>query len=293
MNRDFENDESFKKLEELATSKAAKRQTGLPIEDAILDDEVREKIAKRRRATADKKKREKKRLKIILFAIVFVVGIVIFSFSSFFDVDSIDVVGNSYFTAEEIVNMAHAEPGKNLIYHPDKGNIVKYLEANPYIKKAKVSRGLPSTLIITVEEREQIAAIKYDDDFLIIDDTGYLLRKTRTVPKVTVIQGIKISKIEVGTEIGVKDEVLLEQTLDVLKAMRDHDLYFIDLDMSKMYIKANIYENLICKGTYQQMLDALNKDRLHKVLDKLFKQGIRRGTITFSDEGYASFLPTV
>ena len=296
MDEKFVKDENLEKFEKLVESKTPKKpgkETGLPIEDSILYDEVMEKIQKRRKDAADKKKRGRKRTKIILSIIVFVVGMLVFSFSSFFDVDSIDVVGNSYFTAEEIINMAHAEPGKNLLYHPDKGSITKYLEANPYIKKAKVSRGLPSTLIITVEEREQIGAIKYDDDYLIIDDTGLLLRKTRTVPKVTVIQGIKIKKIEAGSELGVKNEELFQQTLDILKAMKEHDMYFISLDMSKMYITANIYDTLICKGTYEQMMDGLNKDRLHKVLSKLFKQGIRRGTITFSGEGYASFLPTV
>lgn len=292
LEKQIEKDESYKKLEELATPKP-KQDMGLPVEDSILYDEVYENIQKRKRETLNKKKRAKRRGKIILAIIVFVVGMIIFSFSSFFDVDSIDVIGNSYFTPEEIVNMAHAEPGQNLIYHPNKRSIIKYLEANPYIKDAKVTRGLPSTLIITVTEREQLGAIKYDDDFLIIDDSGILLRKTRTVPKVTVIEGMVVKKIEIGSAIEVKDKELFDQTLDILTAMRDGDLYFVNLDMRKMYIEANIYENLVCKGTYKQMIDGIKKGRLHKVLNKLFKQGISRGTITFSGEGYASFLPTV
>lgn len=273
--------------------KKEKVETGLKDESYYELDEILERIENRKLEKRNKQKKARKKFIIILFSIFLFVGLFIFSFSTFFDVDSIEVRGNSYFTAEEIINMGHAEAGRNLIYHPDKSNIINYLEKNPYIKNAKVSRGLPSTLIITVEERQQIGAIKYDDDFLIIDDQGFLLRKTRTSPKATIIEGIKVRKIEVGSEIGVEDEDLLGEALRILSDMQKKDLYFVRLDMSEMYIKAYVYEYLVCKGTYTQLLEGIDKDQLHKILDKLFGDGIKRGTITFSSEGYASFVPTI
>lgn len=269
------------------------KETGLKDEAYYELDDVLKTIENRKIEKRKREKRARRKRLIVLSAFFLLVGLFIFSFSTFFDVDSIEVRGNSYFTEEEIINMAHAQPGKNLIYHPDKSSIVSYLEKNPYIKNAKVSRGFPSTLIITVEERQQIGAIKYDDDFLIVDNQGFLLRKTRTSPKVTIIQGIVVSKIEVGTEIRVKDEELFKQALSILKKMQQKDLYFVRLDMSEMYIKAYVYEYLVCKGTYTQLAEGIDKDRLHKILDKLFGDGIKRGTITFSDEGYASFVPTI
>ena len=264
-----------------------------PKDDFSDDEEVLARIRARRQERVRRKKMARLRLRIILGLIVLVVGLVIFSFSSFFTVDSIEVEGNSYFTAEEIINMAHATPGKNLIYHPDKKNIVNYLEANPYIENAKVTRGFPSTLVITVEERKQLGAIKYDDEFLIIDGDGILLRKTKTTPKLTRIEGIVINKIQLGEEIGVEDETKLTHTLDILTKMSDGDLYFVKLDMSDMYIKAYVYDSLICKGTYKQLCTAIDNDRLHRVLEELFEDNITRGTITFSDEDYVSFMPTV
>lgn len=270
------------------------REYGLKDESFYIpNEEFNEKREQRKKEVLNKRKREKRRRKIVLGLILLVGGLFAFSFSNFFVVDSIEVIGNSYFTAEEIINMAHAEPGKNLLYHPDKASIIGYLENNPYIKNAKVSRGLPSTLVITVEEREQLSAIKYDNDYLIIDKTGFLLRKTRSTPKVTALEGIVVKKIKVGEEIGVEDEELFEQTLDILTTMQEKDLYFVRLDMSGMYVKAYIYEGLVCKGTYTQLIDGMNKDRLHKIIERLFSDGIKRGTITFSDEGYASFIPII
>lgn len=274
--------------------KQEKIEYGLKDDSFYLENEDFEEKRKQRKLEMQKKrKREKLKIRIVLFLFLFIVGLIVFSFSKFFDVDSIEVRGNSYFSAEEIINMAHAELGKNLIYHPNKSSIVAYLEKNPYIKKAKVTRDLPSTLVITVEEREQIGAIKYDDDFLLVDEQGILLRKTRSTPKVTIIEGIIIRKIEVGEEIRVEDEKLLKETLSILTGMQDKDLYFVRLDMSEMYIKAYIYDYLICKGTYKQLIHGINSDHLHKILEKLFKQDIKRGTITFSGENYASFVPTI
>ena len=264
-----------------------------PKEDYSDIDEITARIKLRKQEAIRRKNRARKKRIILLGIIVFTIAMFIFSISSFFTVDSIDVRGNVYFTADEVINMAHAAPGKNLIYHPDKKNIVNYLEQNPYIKKAKVSRHFPSTLVITIDERKQLGAIKYDKDYLIVDGEGILLRRTHTTPKLTLIEGIVVKKITLGEEIGVKDRELLNQALAILNKMSKKDLYFVRLDMTNMYILAYIYDSLVCKGTYKQLVTAIDNNRLHIVLDRLFDDNIKRGTITFSDEGYVSFIPTI
>lgn len=259
----------------------------------LSEDEIRARIEQRRRLKLAKKKKAKKRLYVSLAVFVVVVGGFIFSISSFFTIDNIEVKGNAYFSAEEIINMSHAVPGKNLIYKPQKSTITGYLKENPYIDKVKVTRSFPSTLVITVKERAQVGALKFDDEFLIIDNNGVLLRKTKTTPKLTEVKGIVVKKIKLGEKIAVEDDELLEQTLNILTAMNRKDVYFVKLDMTEMYIKAYIYDSFVCKGTYSQLLEGIEKDRLHRVLDNLMADGIRRGTITFSDEGYASFVPTI
>ncbi len=257
------------------------------------DAEIEARIRARKQEALRKKRKARARRKFLLGFCVFVVAMIIFSFTSFFTVDLIEVRGNSYFTADEVINMAHAAPGKNLIYHPNKKSIVGYLEENPYIKKAKVSRQFPSTLVITVEERTQLGAIKYDKEYLILDDEGMLLRRTETKPKITLIEGVVVKKMTVGEKLGVEDTELLSQTLAILKKAREKDLYYVRLDMTNMYILAYIYDSLVCKGTYKQLITTMDNDRLHIVIDKLFDDNIKRGTITFSNEGYVSYLPTV
>ena len=264
-----------------------------PQEDSAEMAEIKARIRQRKMDAIRKKNRARNRRKALLCIIMFAAIVLILSFTNLFTVDLIDVRGNSYFTADEIINMGHATPGKNLIYHPDKKNIVGYLEKNPYIKKAKVSRHFPSTLVITVEERTPVCAIRYDKDYLIIDDEGILIRRTNTTPKLTLVDGVVVRRLNLGEQLGVKDKELLDQTLAILNKAKEKDLYYVKLDMTNMYILAYIYDSLVCKGTYKQLITTMDNDRLHRVLEKLFEDNIKRGTITFSSEGYVSYLPTV
>lgn len=269
------------------------KQYGLNEHDSYDIEELTARIEKRNQEKVSRKRKARNKAILILVSFVVLVGAIIFSLSNFFVVDYIEVKGNTHFSSEEIINIAHATPGKNLIYHPGKGKIKDYLEANPYIRKASVHRKLPSTLVIRVAERTELCALKYDDDYLVIDNSGMLLKKTGTKPLRTLVKGLVVSRIELGKPVEVENEELREQTLDILNAMSRHDLYFVTLDMSEMYIRAYVYNGLVCKGTYSQLMEAMNKGRLHIVLEKLFKDGIQRGTITFSDEGYASFEPSI
>lgn len=268
-----------------------KKSYGLHEEDYYNVDELRARGEQRRAERLARQKKTRKRFIGILSTVVIIVGLFLFSLSGFFTVDSLEVRGNSHFTTEEIINISHASPGKNLIYNPQKSEIIKYLENNPYIKKARVTRGFPSTLIITVEERKQLCAIKYDDDYLIIDKDGILLKKTPQKPKLTLVKGIVVKKIALGETIEVKDIVVLQETMTVLDKMVKGDLYFVKLEMSDQIIKAYIYDTLIVKATFKQLTEALDKNRLHAILERLFDERIKRGTITFTDDGFASFEP--
>ena len=241
--------------------------------------------------------KRKRKLKIPGFftRIFIILGVIIavtaFSLSSFFTVDTIDVQGNKYFTDEEISNMAHASTGQNIIYKLNKGNMLNYLEKNPYIEEARVYRKLPSTIVINVKERIQIAALTYGDQFLIIDNKGTLLRITKTKPKLTIVTGFKVKKVKLGEPVEVNSPDLFKELLSLLKSMEAGDVYFTKINITELFITANVYDSLVVKSKYKDLKDNIDKGRLHKVLDELFKRNIKRGTITISSDGYASFTP--
>ena len=220
-----------------------------------------------------------------------IIAAIVFSLSNFFTADTIEVQGNKYFTDEEISNMAHASTGRNIIYKLNKGSMLKYLEKNPYIEEARVYRKLPSTIVINVKERMQVAALTYGDRFLIIDNNGTLLRITKTKPKLTIVTGFKVKKVKLGEDVEVNKPELFNKLLTLFKSMEKGDVYFTKINITEMFITANVYDSLVVRSKYKDLIENIDKGRLHKVLDELFKRNIKRGTITISSDGYASFTP--
>ena len=258
------------------------------------DREIAERIRLRKLEARAKDRMMKFRIISIITLFVLALIFLILSFTPIFTVDSIEVKGNSHYSSEEIISMGHAVPGKNIIYHSDKASIKEYLELNPYIKSAEVKRKLPSTLVITVSERTQMMALKYDDDYLILDREGVLLQKSRTKPKLTLIEGNVITRIKLGEPLGTQNEEIIEKSVELMQAMADNDLYFVKVDMSDLHsVKAYVYDSLTIRTDYDKLLENIKNGRLHKVLDKLFEDSIKRGTITFDDEGNASFMPNI
>jgi len=258
---------------------------------------IKNKIRERKREKIRKARRRRIRFWVGLALVFAVIDAFAFSISGFFTVDSIEVRGNHRYTAEEIINIAHAVPGHNLLYDPGKQEIVSYLEQNPYIKSAEVTRKLPSTLVITVVERIQACAFKYDDDFLIMDDEGILLKKTRTEPKITMVRGLIVSKIKLGETVGTENQKLFSNTLKLIKAMNAADMYFVAVDMSTydtdFQVRAYIYDNLVVRGEYESLMSFLENGRLHKIVEKLFEDDVKRGTIILGNDGTASFEPGI
>ena len=268
--------------------------------EAEIDPEIeaiKEKIRERKREKIRKARARRIRFWTIFIFLIASIGAFIFSISGFFTVDSIEVKGNDHFTAEEIINIAHAVPGHNLIYNPDKQEIIDYLEQNPYIKSAEVTRKLPSTLVITVHEREQACAFKYDDDYLIMDDEGILLKKTRTEPMITMLKGFVVNKMKLGEPIGTDDPRMFTNTLKLIRDTKAADLYFVRIDMTSYMedsqVRAYIYDNLVGRSNYDSLLDNLGNGRLHKVVEKLFEDGVKRGAIIVGEDGSISFEPGI
>ena len=272
---------------------------GLADEDYYdLDEiaEIREKILERKKEQVVRARNAKLRMIAAVVIIITAIAAFIFSLSGFFTVDSIEVKGNSHFTSEEIINIAHAAPGHNLIYDPGKKEITEYLEQNPYISMASVGRKLPSTLVITVKERSENFAFRYDDDYLIMDEDGILLRKSRTKPKLTLVSGMIVNKIKLGQVIGTEKQPVFEKLLELMKEVRKGDLYFVSIDISGMTggsnnVEAYIYDTLVVKTDYDTLLDAVKTDKLHRIVSKLIELGISRGTIRFNEGGSASYQP--
>ena len=269
---------------------AAKKQgTSLEVEPEINNFPQQQDF---KQLSRQKKRKKRKRIMIAIFVILgLLAGLFLFLKSSYFDIKEIKVEGMNYYSDSEIISMSGAETGRNILFDSEKVEIIEALEGNPYFKEVKVKRKLPSTLLIQVDERPQTAAIIFGGSFVVIDDEGVVLRKTDVDPKLTLLNGLTISKMTVGETVEAEEKEILSMTLRMLKTMTDGDMYFKRIDVSKLVIRAYVYDNLIVKGTPGEITDAIENGQLQKVVTNLFEQDISRGTIVMGGSSYMSFSP--
>ena len=238
-----------------------------------------------------KKKRKKKHyiLRFLVF-ITFVTGLYFFFTSDLFDIQKITVEKNSYYTSEQIISLAGAKTGENL-FEASLSKMKDKLLADPYIKNVKLKRKLPGEVVIIVEERKEDAAIPYGSSFVIIDNEGMVLRKSDKEPTLTLLIGMTVKNMKSGTPLEVEDNSALTDTLKLLREVKKHELYFKKIDISKIVVKAYIYDQLICEGTPENIMN--NLDSLQEVLYDLYTKGIERGVIKMGSDKYFSFSPLV
>jgi Cell division septal protein len=243
---------------------------------------------------AKPRKKKKRKKKHYLLKFIFIVAIAAGAYflltSSLFDIQKISVENNSYFTKEQVIKISGIKTGENL-FEISAGKMKDKLLADPYIKNVKINRKLPDKLVIAVEERKEDAAVPYGKDFIIIDNEGMVLRKTDKEPALTLLQGMKVTKMDPGSPLEVEENSVLTDTLSLLENIKKHELYFKKIDISSVIIKAYIYDQLTCEGTPENIMN--NLDSLQDVLYDLYTKGIERGVIKMGSDNYFSYSPLV
>lgn len=218
---------------------------------------------------------------------------VAFALSPVFTIKNIEVEGNKFYTDEQIINMSDVKTGGNLFLNAQKSEIRSSLKDNIYFKTVRVKRKIPATLVIEVEEREELAGVKYGDRYVVIDQDAVVLRIARLDPEVTEITGLKIMKMEPGEEIQVEEKKIFQDALATLHTMKEGDLFFKRMEIEDMTITAFIYDMLKVKGSSERLRASIEEGTLQKVVNKLMKSDIERGTIILGENGYVSFSPAV
>lgn len=241
-------------------------------------------------------KRRKRRIKFVVKLGVFLIicGIAVFMLKApFFNVTNFQVEGNNYYSEEEILVMGNCRTGGNIFIGTDTGDIKSRLEKDAYMASVKVKRVLPDTIRIELKERKQTAAIVYGEKYVVVDGEGTVLRKTGVMPQITVLKGLTISKLSVGEKVETEEKVLLRQTLQMLGIMEKSNMYFKTIELSEGEIRARILDSLICRGTPENIMQAMENNNLQLVVQELFDRKIERGTIYISGDRTVSFSPKI
>ncbi len=254
-------------------------------------EEVPKKKLKKGKTRKRRRRRRSHPFLALLLFVVLVVGIIMALKSSLFAIKDIQVVGNRYYTPSQIIEMSGIESGKNLIFELKPRDARNRLLQTPYIRVASVDRVPLSTVRITVEERLEYAAVNYQEQFIIIDREGTVLRIAEEPPAITVMEGIEIKQMEEGKPIKAEQTYLLTETLRLLNATDQMDLYFKRVYFSTAVVRAYIYDNYYCEGAPENILGSLGP--IKELAEQHFAQGVNKGVIKVGTDGYLSFNPKI
>ncbi len=249
-------------------------------------------IEKRRKKRYRKKRRKKRMGLWILAIIVIIAAAVAFGRSPYFDIDEIQIKGNSYYTDEQIIQMADAKTGVNT-FSAGLDNMRSLLCSDAYIASAEVKRKLPNVIEIAVRERVETAAVYYEKNYYVVDSSGYILRITADRPDVTRIIGLTVKNGAEGEALEVKESSMLTAALDMLAESMKGTVSFKKIKISNTVVRAYVYNHLIVRGSAKNITECLASGKLEAVLYDLYEKGIKNGMISVGDEQYCVFSPKI
>jgi cell division septal protein FtsQ len=151
--------------------------------------------------------------------------------SDMFILKKIQVDGNQFIESGDIIRKASLQPGNRIFQIPVKEVSNRVLK-NPYLKGVSISRALPSTLIISVQEREPVAYL-IDQKIYMIDKYGIILLKKSgmSIKNLPLITGLSVQRL-------LKDRQPLLDALKLIELINEVDSNLLQF-ISEIHIDAN------------------------------------------------------
>lgn len=134
-----------------------------------------------------------------------------------FILEDIKISGLNYLEDDEVRQYVQTEIDKPL-YDIQLDKIAKEILKNKYIRAVSVSRNIPSTLFIDVQERTPVLFL-LDKSLYMVDETGIILKKLSSTPTqgLPVVTGITVNEL-------LQDREPLYQALEIVNIIKEVDL---------------------------------------------------------------------
>ena len=197
----------------------------------------------------EKRKRRAKFISSISIIFIIIIAIILFLNSPVFYIKNTNIEGNSAVTKEQILNMLDIGSTTH-IFEETNSKVNRQLKKNPYIESAKVNYKLPSTLNITIIERNIDYLIENNGTYVCVDKNGNILQlSTEKIENKISLIGCKTSteSLIVGNKLCDIDLSRLKDIgilLDYAKSNGiDNAINSIDISDNTNYIAFSESEN--------------------------------------------------
>ena len=239
---------------------------------------------KKTKKTNTKNKTKNKIIKFVLILILFATAIALFMMSSVFNIKQIIVTNNNKIASQEIVNLSTLTPGTNM-FKTTNSTIRNNLKMNPYIEDVKVKRNFNGTVTLEIKERKPTYMLKFANNYVYINNQGYILEMTETPLELPMIIGFQtpVEEIKEGNRLIVEDLKKIEDIIKIMETAKsismDNLITQIDITNSLNYILT-----ISSEGKTVQFGDCSNINvKLLKIQAVIEKEKGIAGEIYFQD----------
>lgn len=251
-----------------------------------------------RKRSKYKRRRTRGRFAFLYKALTFLVicGAIAVALAFFFKVETIVVTGNSRYSEQQIVEASGLHIGDNMFLLNKYDTSDRITSALPYVATVRISRQLPGTLVVELNECTAPAAILHDGKAWLLSGEGKVVDSVTVSQSAqyTVITGLDIIEPEVGKIITVapEDEDLRTELIDLLHRLSEKNM-LADTDSISLEDPSLItmqfmerFEVRIPHGAdFNYKLDYLTA-----VIQRL--EANETGTIDMTQDEKVSFIPT-
>ena len=238
------------------------------------------------------KKHKKKRylLKFIIFVLV-CAAIYFAAHIPYFDVNGIAVMGNQEITDEEVIKASGVKAGESIFNAEPLWVAHKIKKNNLYVDTAKVRRKFPNKVTITITEKSAMAQLRMGQNYVVTDIDGTVIEVAKEEKKATLIDNVEVKSAQRKELVQVKEQDVLNKALDLITAADENDMYFKRVNIKDSNVEAYIFDDLVCKGKYKNLMSCLKSGTLKSVVYDLYQKDEEKGTITISKNNYCFFTP--
>ena len=142
-----------------------------------------------------------------LLTLVVVCAAAVLALTLFFKVESVEVTGNSRYSAQEIQDACGVSLGDNL-YLLSKPDMVQRLHQQlPYIDEVRITRQLPNTLCVQVTEFSTVYAVEQEGTVWLLTSGGKIVETAAERGDTPLIDGCELLAPSVGTDIALSLEL--------------------------------------------------------------------------------------
>lgn len=137
-----------------------------------------------------------------LLTLVVVCAAAVLALTLFFKVESVEVTGNSRYSAQEIQDACGVSLGDNL-YLLSKPDMVRRLHQQlPYIDEVRITRRLPNTLCIQVTEFSTVYAVEQESTVWLLTSGGKIVETAAERGDTPLIDGCELLAPSLGGDVS-------------------------------------------------------------------------------------------